>query len=139
LLALGDGTVMLPDECAGERTDSRSSDVARIECANGNNRIAHASGIEHFTYEPPMARSRPGIEGVLRCGVEIYWGPSGRTANEFCAVVRYPSEAAGQYVGRSFCTRSGRKAAQDQVLAIALSFRRIDWAGSPPCGQPAKQ
>jgi hypothetical protein len=139
LLSLGDGTVVLPDDCAGKRADAPSGDVARIDCADGQNRIAHASGIEHVTYEPPMAASRPGIEGSLRCGLEIYWGASGRTADEFCAVVRYKSEAPGQYLGHSFCTRSGGKAPRDRVRVIALSFRRTDSAESTPCGQAAKE
>jgi hypothetical protein len=40
LLSLGDGTVVLPDDCAGKRADAPSGDVARIDCADGQNRIA---------------------------------------------------------------------------------------------------
>jgi hypothetical protein len=135
-LVVGDGVVVLPDDCAGTQVKDPAN-PGSIQCERTSNRIVHASGIEHFTYEPPMGGDSPGIEGSLRCDMQLYWGESGRSGDEFCAVVRYPSEAAGQYLGHSFCTRSLDKRAREQVVAIALSFRRSGAEPARPCGQPA--
>jgi hypothetical protein len=135
-LLVGDGVVVLPDDCVGKQ-EKGAANPGVIQCERLRNRIVHASGIEHFMYEPPMGGDGPGIEGSLRCDMQVYWGGSGRSRDEFCGIVRYPSEAAGQYFGHSFCTRSLDKKAREQVVAIALSFRRTGADSARPCGRPA--